>query len=325
MTTVDERSQSISFGQRLAMLAGMQPDNVAIVFVRQTGEEEQISWKILERESNRAAHLLEALGVQQGSTVALGLRNSLEHFFYTLGVWKLGACPLPISPDLPGPERDQILNLAEPAVVVGNWKDPRRVVVPPAALKNAGTLLSEDRLRDRISNPGKAIGSGGSTGRPKIIVNPGPWIRSPHSTENIGPVQSMGEWIGFRPDQVQLVAAPLYHNAPFTWAYYGIFDDHLLIVMERFDAARAVDLIERHRVNWGFVVPTMMRRIIQLAHLRSRDFSSVFGFYHSGAPCPAWLRLEWINLIGGERLFEAYGATEAIGATYIRGDEWLNH
>jgi bile acid-coenzyme A ligase len=33
----------------------------------------------------------------------------------------------------------------------------------------------------------------------------------------------------------------------------------------------------------------------------------------------------WIDLIGGEKIYEAFGATEAIGATVIRGDEWLDH
>jgi bile acid-coenzyme A ligase len=95
--------------------------------------------------------------------------------------------------------------------------------------------------------------------------------------------------------------------------------------MERFDAARAVDLIERYRINFGFLVPTMMKRILQLPGIERRDFSSVHAFFHTAAPCPAWLKRAWIDLIGGERLYEAFGASEGVGATIIRGDEWLRH
>jgi bile acid-coenzyme A ligase len=40
---------------------------------------------------------------------------------------------------------------------------------------------------------------------------------------------------------------------------------------------------------------------------------------------PAWLREIWIELLGGERLREAFGSTEATGVVTIRGDEWLHH
>lgn len=56
---------------------------------------------------------------------------------------------------------------------------------------------------------------------------------------------TVGRLIGMRPGQVQLVAGPLYHNAPFTWSHLGLLEDHTLIVMECFEAARAVELIER--------------------------------------------------------------------------------
>ena len=39
--------------------------------------------------------------------------------------------------------------------------------------------LADGPLPDRVSDPGKALASGGSTGRPRIIVSPGPWERVP--------------------------------------------------------------------------------------------------------------------------------------------------
>jgi bile acid-coenzyme A ligase len=105
----------------------------------------------------------------------------------------------------------------------------------------------------------------------------------------------------------------------------GLFEDHTLVLFEKFDAARVVDAIERHRVNFGFLAPTMMQRIIRLPGIEERDFSSVEAFFHTAAPCPPWLKRAWIELLGAEKLYEGFGATEAVGSCRIRGDEWLEH
>ncbi|MCK5748208.1 MAG: AMP-binding protein, partial [Oricola sp.] len=173
-------------------------------------------------------------------------------------------------------------------------------------------------LPDVIAHPGKAIGSGGSTGRPKIIVDPAPWARVPGKL-------GLLETNGLRPGQVQLVAGPLYHNSPFSWAHLGLFEGHHLVLMERFDAARAVDLIERHRVQFGFMAPTMMARIAHLDGIETRDLSSIEAILQTAAACPDWLKRRWIDLIGPDAVIEAYGSSEGAGFTLITGQEWLEH
>jgi bile acid-coenzyme A ligase len=95
--------------------------------------------------------------------------------------------------------------------------------------------------------------------------------------------------------------------------------------MSKFDPAYALDLIERHRVNWLFLAPTMLRRMLRVPGIERRNLSSLQAVYHAGAPTPDWLREAWIDLIGAERMHEAFGATEAVGFVSIRGDEWLEH
>ena len=65
-------------------------------------------------------------------------------------------------------------------------------------------------------------------------------------------------------DGVQLVPGPLYHNGPFTFSLNGLFTGSTIVLMEHFDAATVLELIEKHRVDWMFAVPTMLRRIWQL-------------------------------------------------------------
>jgi bile acid-coenzyme A ligase len=44
-----------------------------------------------------------------------------------------------------------------------------------------------------------------------------------------------------------------------------------------------------------------------------------------GAPCPRWLKQAWIDWLGGERILELYGGTEAQAVTSLTGTEWLAH
>jgi bile acid-coenzyme A ligase len=100
-----------------------------------------------------------------------------------------------------------------------------------------------------------------------------------------------------------------------------------LVVMPRFDAATALALVQQHRVDWMYAVPTMMHRIWRLPESERRryDVSSLRVVFHMAAPCSAWLKQAWIDWLGGERVLELYGGTEAQAFTVITGDEWLAH
>ena len=314
-----EVNEPLSFGRRISELAAQNPHKTAMVFISPKGDERRTSWSELDARSNRFARLLSERGVSEHSLVIVGLSNCPEHILVTVGGWKLGACVLPLNASTPARERDQILDIANPKVIVADWEGIPGKVIRPSDFEQVENL-SDEPLPDRVPHPGKAMASGGSTGRPKVIVNPKPWAGVPGNF-----VAAYGPLTGFNSRQVQLVPGPLYHNSPFCWSHYGLFEDHTLVVMERFNAAQAVDAIERHRVSFAQVVPTMMRRIVQLPDIQKRDLSSLEAVFHTAAPCPPWVKEAWIDLVGGEKIYEAYGSTEEVGFTAIRGDEWLEH
>ena len=308
--TVDENS----FMRRIARLAEAHPDRAAIVFAAISGEEQTISWSALERQTNQIARLLADRGVVADSMVVTGVWNSPEMIAFTIAAWKLGARVLPLRAILPARERDAILQLARPALVLAEWDE----VVWPAIQSrelSAAAAYPDGPLPD-VPHPGKAIGSGGSTGHPKLIVD-----------QSWNPVASIetGRRLGTRQGQTQLLAAPLYHNSPFLQSFTGLADDHTLVVMEKFDATRAAALIERHRVSYAYLPPILMRRLALLPDFSERDFSSFDAMHSSAAVCPIWLKQVWIDKLGPEKVYEVYGSAEGIGATIIRGDEWLAH
>ena len=310
---------AVSFGSRLSQLASERGTEVAVHYAYANGSVTTRSWAHIEATANRIAWRLAGRGVGPGTYVFLALPSAPDYFAVTYGVWKAGGCAVPVNPSYTPYELDHLVSVATPAVLIGDMTH-----------ENAPTIGLEDLLAasstegrpfpDRTPEPGKAATSGGSTGRPKLIVDPRPWKAVPGHTTG-----ALGHRIGFRPNQRQLVAGRMFHNGPFCWAHWGLFEGHSLVVMKRFDASHAVELIRDERVEFGLLVPTMMRRIIDVTGLDSRSFSSIKSFWHAAAPCPPWLKRRWIELLGADRLNEAYGATEATGSTAISGTEWLAH
>jgi len=311
-------TEPISFPARLDQLAAAEPQAPAIVFLPEVGPPSQLTRSELALGSRRLARLLQARGVAAGDTVIIALPNGPLHYLASYAVWRLGACALPLSTRMTEIEKQQIADVAAARAVIGDWGHPEGAIISQAELEHLDRWPATS-LDDVIAHPGKAIASGGSTGRPKVIVDPNPWQGTPGGfVEHYRP-------LGLRTGQVQLVVGPLYHNAPFLVSHIGLFEEQPLVVLDRFDVGRVLDAIERYRVNWCYLSPTMMHRVIKAKGVRQRDWSSLEMLYHTSAPCPAWLKEAWIDLLGAERVVEAYGSTEAVGAAVIRGDEWLSH
>ena len=161
--------------------------------------------------------------------------------------------------------------------------------------------------------------SGGSTGRPKLIVSTAPAI--------FEAIAFLGKLFQMREDGVQLVAGPLYHNAPFLTGIVGLLSGNHQVIMTRFDAEDCLGLIERHQVDWVHVVPTMMHRIWRLPETTRRAYAltSLQVVFHGAAPCPVWLKEAWIDWLGPDRVWELYAGTEGQAGTAITGKEWLDH
>lgn len=301
-----------SIGRIIAAQAEQDPDRPAVTDDGRTATRREI-----DRDSNRLARAYDRLGVRPGDLVTIALPNGIEFFTACIACWKLGATPQPISSRLPRPELEAIVDLANPALVAGVAEEwfPARATLPPGFTPDPA--LSDAPLPDRVSQYWKAPTSGGSTGRPKIIVSNLPGEVDPE----------LANLLRQENNRVVLIPGPLYHNGPFSFSMHGLFRGNHVIVMSRFDAERSLQLIERWRVDWVNFVPTMMHRIWRLApEVRHRyDLSSLRIMLHLAAPCPPWLKEEWIRWLGAERIHELYGGTEAQGTTWITGDEWLNH
>jgi bile acid-coenzyme A ligase len=300
----------VSLGRAFSALADAEPDRPAVTCAGRTTTRGE-----LESLSNRAARALAELGVGEGDFVTIGLPNSAELYAAVLATWKLGAVPQPVSARLPAREREAIVELADAKVVFGADPDahPGRHCLPLGWSPDPS--LDDSLLPDRAPPAWKAPTSGGSTGRPKIIVAADPGMID----------TDLDPGMGVRHGGVMMVPGPMYHNAPFSYSTRGLATGNHVITMPRFDAEETLAGIQEHRPDWMLLVPTMMLRIWRVPERESYDVSSLQVVWHMAAPCPAWLKEGWIEWIGGEKLYELYAGTEAQAVTIIRGDEWLAH
>jgi len=300
----------MSHGRAFAWHAERDPDGVAVLC-----EGEQCLRGEMDRRANRWARAMAERGVAAGDLVTLGLPNGAAFLEACLAAWRLGATPSPVSHRLPERERRALVELADPALVVGAPEGYAERPALPSDFEPDPTL-SDAPLPDVVPEHVRAMTSGGSTGRPKLIVELAPALCDPEAEDN-----------GMRRGGTTLAPGPLYHAGPFIVAWQQLLCGGTVVLMRRFDAAEALRLVEEHRVDWALFVPTMMQRIWRLPEAeRDRyDLSSLNRVMSTGAPCPAWLKRAWIEWLGPDRIHEAYGASERTAGTQISGREWLEH
>ncbi|WP_082738181.1 MULTISPECIES: AMP-binding protein [unclassified Sphingomonas] len=277
--------------------AAFPPDRVAVVHGG-----ERWTFGELDARSTAWAGALRHRGVGPDDLVAYALPNGPEFLALTFGIYRAGATPAPLSPKLPPIERDAILAAMQPRLYLGVGEVPGADRLPAAPTHHVAAAW-------------KACTSGGSTGTPKVIVDG----RSAQFDEGT-------DFIGIPADAVAMVPGPLYHNAPFSAAIFALWRGSAVVTMERFDADAALSIIERERVQWALMVPTMMHRIYTLPPERraGHDLSTWQMVVHTAAPMAQWLKRAWIEWRGADHIWEVYGATEGLVRCWIGGREWLD-
>jgi len=308
---LESADEGIPFSRLLTMRAAANPDGTAMTVVSKAGTEQSLTWANLERAANQWGRALQAAGVAHGAMVALSIPNSTELVVATLAAWKIGAVPIPMRWDLPEWEQQRLLDVIEPALVLSEAN--------VASLAGVARGEADSALPEVVSPSVNGICSSGSTGLPKIILNTAPAVW----TARHG-VPFMAQWAPVSLPQKILVPAPMYHTNGFNTVSYLLSGDEL-VVLEKFDATMVLDMIERHRITHFTATPTMLSRIADLPGVEHRDLSSVEWIMQGAAVMPQTLLRRWFELLSPERIVMAYGMTENLGLTALRGDEWLEH
>ncbi|WP_029149555.1 AMP-binding protein [Microbacterium indicum] len=298
----------VTFSRIIADRARADPHGRLVV-----DERGSLTARELDRAATALAHALVRRGIGLDDTVVVALPNGADFVIACAAVWRAGATPQPLNPRLLSAERREIERIGAPAAAIGARPETPGIPWFPSAR----IAPAAGPLPDVAASCWKAPATSGSTGRPKIVRAAAPALLDPAL-----PVAAFLPRVA-----TQVVAGPLWHSAVFTYAFRGLLTGHRLVIMDRFDAARWVALVERHSATWGLLVPTMMSRILRLpeperAPSRVRSLERVL---HMGSPCSPDLKRAFLAWLGPDRVDEVYAGSESNGLTHITGTEWLAH
>lgn len=165
----------------------------------------------------------------------------------------------------------------------------------------------------------------GTTGRPKGVKPASPKNEAPPCSNSKAGAMLLQQFLGEKHNGPHLVAAPLYHVAPSTYAEGAALLDADIVIMEKWDAEEFLRLVEKEKIVSTFLVPTHFVRLLRLpeATRNQYDLSSLKFICHGAAPVSQTIKQQMIEWLGPV-LFEFYGGTEG-GGISISSQDWLKH
>jgi long-chain acyl-CoA synthetase len=298
----------------------------------------------------RMAGGLHGLGVRQGDSVCILMRNDIAFLEAAYAAMRLGAYAVPVNWHYKPEEINYVLKDSGTSVLIGHadmlhqlrgaispgvtvlsaptppeilrsYKiDPDDLATPDFAVE-LESWLEQQRPYDGPAGPQPAnmIYTSGTTGNPKGVRRSAPTAQQTVASERLRALI-----YGLKPGVRTLLPGPLYHSAPNS---FGLRSGRLggaLVLMPRFDPEEFLALIEAERIDTLFMVPTMFVRLMKLPEevRRKYDTSSLRHVIHAAAPCPADVKRAMIAW-WGPVVYEYYGSTEAGALTFANSEDAL--
>ncbi|MFL6054430.1 MAG: class I adenylate-forming enzyme family protein, partial [Actinoallomurus sp.] len=303
-----------------------------------------------------ARRLTERYGVRKGDRVAVAMRNCPEWFVAFWGAAAVGAIVVPLNAWWTGPELEYSLRDSGATVLVADEERVDRladvlpglgvatIVVRGQGALPAGAEWYESVLGDvtDATLPDVEIGpeddatifyTSGTTGRPKGALGTqrnitGNTLSLAYAMLGAG-VQAGGliEELASPQRRITLTSVPLFHA---TGCHTILVANAILggsvVLMSKWSAERALELIEREKVTAFGGVPTMAWQMLTSPEFDKYDTSSLASVSYGGAPAPPALLEKLKELLPKRVPSNGYGLTETSAVTtYNSGINYLTH
>ncbi|MFI8492380.1 class I adenylate-forming enzyme family protein [Peribacillus butanolivorans] len=307
--------------------------------------ENRLTYGEIDVEADLLASGLVQLGIEKGDRVAVCLPNWNEFMVIFMALSKVGAILIPLNIDFRKNEIIYILeNSGAKAVFFSNtFGKVDQFPQLMEAQKSISTLIHLISVRfqhDSINNYDRLIQLGrnhkilktpkvenddicvilytsGTTGNPKGVML---------ANENVVSISRTAAYkMDCSPNDVFLIPVPLFHIMGLMFMLRSISCQGRLVLMEKFKAEKALELIQHEKVTIHPGVPTMF--ILELNHpnFSTYDLSSLRTGEMAAAPCP----IEILRRIKNEmkcNILVAYGMTEtsaSLSMTNFEDDDHL--
>jgi long-chain acyl-CoA synthetase len=288
--------------------------------------------------AHRIANALQAAGIGQGSIVGMAFPNGAEVVRWQLACEEIGVRYVMLNPALsPGEVRAIMAHASASGIVVDAAYADRAAeldstgdLVRVSVRGSIGGFVDEGDFLEGFPDTapadrtvgGPVVYTSGTTGRPKAIWRPLPNM---DPTALADAMKTFCHAFRFQPlTGAHLVSAGMYHGGCQSFYRAALNAGQALVIMERFDPQRALDLIDEHRVTTAYMVPTQFVRFLGLPEdVRAAfDGSSLEVIVHSAAPCPLAVKQKMMDW-WGPIIWETYGGTEG-PATIAKPYRWLD-
>lgn len=315
-------------GMALAVHAAQRPDDFAIA--DQHGQ--QLTWFEFNASINQLARYFRSLGYGRDDGVALLCRNRVEFVVVFMAVLRAGLRGTPINWHLTPEEVGYIVDNCDAKVFIADsvFSEQCQFVADNCATAETRISIGDsvagfDDLRALVAQHSPAnledarhgttmLYTSGTTGHPKGVYRKDqPPVMPDLSPDN------------FDQASVSLCTGPAYHAAPLAIDILGpLVSGCALVLMDKWEPLRCLELIEEHSVSHCHMVATMFHRLLQLDESTRQQFdlSSVRRLVHGAAPCPVHVKHQMIDWFGPV-IFEYYAATEGSNGFLIDSHEWL--
>ncbi|HSV41594.1 MAG TPA: AMP-binding protein [Nocardioidaceae bacterium] len=289
---------------------------------------------VLDKLVKQCARLFAGEGVGPGHRVAMVMPNTPHFPVVYYGALRTGATVVPLSPLLTVGELEYIFRDCTPSVVVA-WTGFHEAAAKaaeacgvrlvysakasggpdtglPDLLESAAVAVGDDKLAcTDASDLAVIIYTSGTTGSPK-----GAALTHDNLAWN---TRLFSEKVGLIAGDVALATLPFFHSFGQTCILNaGLNSGVELVLQPRFDAAGALDLIERHRITLFMGVPSMHAAALAEQRSKPRDLSSLRWLASGGSGLAAGLRKE-LEREMQVPIYEGYGLSETSPITHVCG------
>ncbi|MCP4372762.1 MAG: long-chain-fatty-acid--CoA ligase [Deltaproteobacteria bacterium] len=286
----------------------------------------RVTYQQLYRRVNRLANAFLDMGLKEGDRCSVLLSNCSEYIEIYLALASTGIAAVPLNFRLVGTELAYIINNSDSkALILGSQfleevkgiidklehiSSDRIILVGGeghSGMKEYEEVLAEssDKEIDLDIDLNGCFFQGytaGTTGLPKGCVNSHAGFVEHHKRMLI--------IMKVNTNDIQLVPAPLFHEAPTLFSLMQIFMGGTLVITGNPTPEEILSLIQQEKVTNVFMVPTMYQTLVEFPERNSYDVSSVRAVISGGAPMLKEIKASVIEYFKTAGLNEFYGATE---------------
>jgi acyl-CoA synthetase (AMP-forming)/AMP-acid ligase II len=310
--------------------ASMFADQEILVF-----EGERLTYGQLWEDIQRLANALRALDVGPGDCVAVLQTNSHRYVEAYYAAAAIGAVFLPLNYRAKLPELEYMINTAKAKVLVVGDRYQDAVAQLRPRFSTVQAYVAMDKPHDGMLHLDRMIARASAEFEPPEVDDEDTTILMYTSGTTALPkavlltyndftayVTANVELADGTPRGTSLLCVPLYHIAGATNVMTNMFTGRKLVLLRQFDAGAWLRAVERERVTHAFLVPTMVKQLIDHPDFSMHDLSSLENVSYGGAAMPFPVIRRAIEMFPKTVGFvNAFGQTETTSTLTVLGPD----